>query len=102
MADWARKYFQPGGGDALLLYLIYGEFAQSPACPRGRYDTGGLPEGVEMTRHTRCDQPDALEYWATAATFHDLVREARLEDAVFGVPDMLRIQGVVRDPNSLQ
>ena len=55
-----------------------------------------------MTRHTRCDQPDALEYWATAATFHDLVREARLEDAVFGVPDMLRIQGVVRDPNSLQ
>ena len=100
MADWDRSFFRPGGGDAFISYLIFGQFGQMAACSASRYDTAGLPAGVEVAMRLRTERPDAFQPWESG-TFGMQLREAGLFEAVADAPAMLQLQGSVSDPGSL-
>jgi hypothetical protein len=100
VGDWARKYFQPGGGDALLSYLVFGEFGEMAACSASRYDTAGLPAGVAVALRQRSREADEFEAWE-AGPFGTQLRDAGLLDAVTGASAMLQVQGSVEAPDSL-
>ena len=100
MHSWARSHFRPGGGDALISYLIFGEWGQMAPCSRSRYDTPGLPAGLEAVLLLRSQKPDAFEAWENGP-FGRLLQEAGLLEAVSGAPAMLQVQGSVSDPDSL-
>jgi hypothetical protein len=100
MADWARKFFRPGGGDALLAYILFGDFGQLAACSASRYDTAGLPDGVQVGMNLRAEQPELFDEWETGP-FGDQLRASGLYDAVAGSKAMLRVLGSVGDPESL-
>jgi hypothetical protein len=48
MGDWSRQHCQPGGGDAWILYLVFGEFGELGQCSSSRYDTKGVPSGNRL------------------------------------------------------
>ncbi|KJV35359.1 hypothetical protein [Luteibacter yeojuensis] len=49
-ADWPRPYWQPSDESGVLLFFVFGSFAEDVAIPAMKYGSPGLPEGVEMQR----------------------------------------------------
>lgn len=49
-AEWPRPYWQPSDEQAVLLFFVFGAFAEDLAIPAARYGSPGLPEGVELQR----------------------------------------------------
>lgn len=58
LQDWPRRYYQPGGGDAQVAYVVFGRLAESLDMSGAAYRTRGLPEGVEAMRFERRDHPE--------------------------------------------
>src|SRR5262252_2716870 len=58
LPDWPRSRYQPGGGEAYLLFTIYGEFNPEVEVSRKRYRTAGIPRGLNVRRVEREKYPD--------------------------------------------
>jgi hypothetical protein len=97
---WERKYYAPGGGDAWLLYCIFGSFPDAPACSRARYRTEGLPPGVEIRRFERATRPERLDVWFEGY-FGRQLDESACPPLVRAAPQMLTVSGTVQDPPTL-
>jgi hypothetical protein len=100
LETWERTRFEPGGGNAMVCFAIYGSFTNDTAISSATYRTRGLPEGVEVHRFSRTNQP-SLPF--TGGAIATLLQEknpaalARIEEA----PECLLIQGEVADPPNL-
>jgi hypothetical protein len=100
LTTWERPCFEPGGGNAFLLFAVYGQFKDLSEGSGLEYRTEGLPLGVqahrvthagggelpfmtgEMARVAREDNPDGFDLAQTAA-------------------ECLVLQGEVADPPDL-
>jgi hypothetical protein len=49
-AEWPRPYWQPSDEQGVLLFFVFGGFAEDVAIPAMKYGSPGLPEGIEMQR----------------------------------------------------
>lgn len=99
---WSRPAWEPGGGDALVLYVVYGEFDDPLAVAAPRYRVDELPEGVTVTRHARGDPAGTHARWLTGA-FGELFAERApaLHDQAAAAPQAIEITGRVADPPDL-
>lgn len=99
---WPRPYWQPGDEEAVLQFYVFGKFAPDLAIPAARYDSNGLPGGVELQRF----QNAVLRHWEgypLAGSLGTLLKEdapevyeqARIE------PDVLVVRGTLKDGDSL-
>src|SRR3954469_9699822 len=53
LANWERKHFEPGGGKAMIWYVVYGSLTNEISISGSKYRTAGIPAGVELRRFTR-------------------------------------------------
>src|SRR5215831_3407430 len=53
LKTWERSRFEPGGGNAMVCFAIFGAFSEEHPISRADYRTMGLPDGVEMRRFLR-------------------------------------------------
>lgn len=97
---WARVHFEPGGENAMVLYVIYGAFTNEPSISGAEYRTAGVPRGVEMRKLTRKLQP-VLPF--TDGDFANLLRKDKpsLFTQIEQAPECLVLQGEVADPPNL-
>jgi hypothetical protein len=84
-----------------MAYIVFGDFGQLAGCSASRYDTAGLPEGVQAGMNLRAEQPELFGEWETGP-FGDQLRASGLYEAVAGSKGMLRVLGSVGDPGSLE
>lgn len=59
LTDWPRPYWHASDETALLLFFVFGTFAQTLRIPTAAYDSAGLPEGLELHRYPNT----ALAQW---------------------------------------
>jgi hypothetical protein len=98
-ARWARPLHTPGGGEAFLLYYVFGEFPRELAPPREAYRVGSLD--LRVSRHA-ASEPRVREVLAQPLFAHQLAQSsAALQAAVRAAPSCLLIHGQFQDPDSL-
>jgi hypothetical protein len=100
LKTWERSRFEPGGGNAMVCFAIFGAFTEEHPISRADYRTMGLPDGVEMRRFL----PDEHGYLPFAE--HDFAKVAsngnsELVSRIHQAPECLVIQGEVADPPNL-
>ena len=105
LPTWGRPYHKPGGGDAFVFYVLFGEFPSTGLkASRDVYRAGGIPEGITTTRHDRGDQVEWFAGFLTGPLGHLLDEESGDTDlaaAVRAAHACLVITGTVADPPTL-
>ncbi len=101
-ARWPRPYWRQPGENVLLQFYVFGGFARDLAIPAGRYDSRGLPEGVELKRFQNAVLRD-WEGYPLAGALGEVLREESPEvyEAARRAPEVLVIRGELADPDSL-
>ncbi len=90
--DWSRPAFEPGGGDASLFYLVFGELGLVRLPP--------TPSGLSLTVHPQGE----ARLWVeplVAATDAGEDGQPALADLVRGAPDFAVLRGQRADPPDL-
>ncbi len=99
---WPRPYWSPGDEHAVLLFFVFGTFAENLRIPAARHGSKGLPEGVELFRYPR----EVLEQWE-GYPLHGALGELLRQDhpsayaAAQKAPEVLSVRGRIEDPDSL-
>jgi len=100
LKSWDRDRFQPGGGNAMVFYVVYGAFTNEPAVSATKCRTAGLPNGIELRKLTRTQQP-ILPF--TDGDFGKLLHKDKpsLFERIEYASECLTIQGQIADPKDL-
>jgi len=98
--SWERPQFQSGGGDALVFYVVYGEFPTNIQLSAAAYRTAGIPKGVALRKLNRYQRPD---FPFTDGDFAKGIGRDNPTtfDAMLAVPECVIIQGEVASPEDL-
>ncbi len=101
LKDWERPEFQAGGGDALMLFVVFGKFDGGLQLSRSRHRSGGLPEGVKISQFSRAKDAKVIEEFDQGYFGTLLEEQASLAAAVKAAPQCMLVRGTVRDPRDL-
>jgi hypothetical protein len=99
---WPRPYWTPGDEKAVLVFYVFGKFDAELVIPSMRYQSPGLPQGIEIQRF----QNAVLRQWdgyplqgALGEILHaenpEVAQQARI------APEVLVVRGEIEDRNSL-
>ena len=95
---WPRQFFEPGGGDAHLLFEVFGAFTQQLEVSRTRHRAAGVPEGCGLERFESTTPSLGL-----SGPFGEQLR--REQPALFAAAQaggqFARLRGMVADPPTL-
>lgn len=100
--DWPRPYWTAGDDEALLLFFIFGQFPEDLSIPAARYNSKGLPTGIELFRYPH-DKLKQWEGYPLAGALGDVLREddARTFAEAQETGEVLCVRGRVTDGPSL-
>jgi hypothetical protein len=97
-SDWRRPHYEPGGGNALVVFVVFGQMAQPLSVSAARHRTRQVPPGIELRNLDR----------AAAASFFDSPIQSGLLKAWYGVEihelisaGCVLLRGEVTDPADL-
>lgn len=100
--SWPRPRFEPGGGDAMVLYAVFGAFGELEPLRAERYRTEGPPEGVEVFAYGPMMHPEVLDSFRSEWAWQRLEESAPdLWAEVARAEQCMVLRGVVHDPGSL-
>lgn len=97
---WLRPRFEPGGGDALLFFAVYGAFSPDIKLSGSEYRTAGVAQGISIRKLNR---PQSPEFPFTSGPIGQLLArdQAPLFEKIQTVPECMIIQGEIADPPDL-
>jgi hypothetical protein len=102
LKDWDRKYYQTGGDDAALSFVIFGHFEQPLEVSMSAYRTAGVPDFIDVHFHERDEDPALFESYLDGYV-GDWLRAN--DPALHGTCRMasaaIEVGGVLRDPKDL-
>jgi hypothetical protein len=100
LPNWPRPRFEPGGGDAMVFYALYGQFPANIQVSAEKYRTAGVPQGVRIKKVTRQDMPD---FPFTGSGISRLLQPQLPEvfASIQSAPECLILTGEVQDPSDL-
>ncbi|RYG21228.1 hypothetical protein EON82_19185, partial [bacterium] len=98
---WEREYFQPGEGDAVLNFIVFGELTADVQVSASEYRTSGPPKGTEMELFTREEHGEWVDSWTEGYFGAMLADDPELEAKVKAAPTLAVLQGEVHDPSTL-
>jgi hypothetical protein len=97
---WTRPRFQPGGGNAMVFYALYGTFPKTIQVSGEKYRTAGVPKGIRIKKVTREDKAD-FPFTGPGITRLLQPQNAELAAAIQRAPECLILTGEVDDPPDL-
>jgi hypothetical protein len=99
---WPRPYWHQSGERALLQFYVFGGFARDLAIPVARYDSRGLPAGVELKRFQNAVLRD-WEGYPLAGALGEVLREEspQVHELARRAPEVLVIRGELDDSPAL-
>lgn len=100
LTSWQRPCFEPGGGDALLFFAVYGKFSTEVQLSAADYRTAGVPAGLTLRKLHRAQSP---EFPFISESIGKLLRPENpaLFAEIQRQPECLILQGSVPDPVDL-
>jgi hypothetical protein len=100
--QWPRAQWQDGGGQAFLLWFVFGDFEPGFTIDAPKYRTRGTPPGIEVVRYSN----RALERWdgyPLAGTLGRVLwdEDARLFERAKKAGECMMLRGAIADPPDL-
>lgn len=100
--DWTRPHWSRAADNAMLLYFVFGAFAEELKLDLSAHGSRGLPQGVEMRRIPRA----MLAHWDGHPLRGALGDVLRVDDpdafkAARAAPECLMLRGELADSDSL-
>lgn len=100
--DWTRPHWSRDEAQAMLLYVVFGEFPAELQLDLSAHGSQGLPQGVEMRRVPKAQ----LAHWEghpLRGALGDILREGNPAafEAARRAPECLMLRGELPDPESL-
>lgn len=100
---WRRAFWKPGGGDAFLYYVVFGQFPPEVRLDAARYRIRQVPDWLELHRLMRAEHGEHLAGYYSPP-FMDRPLEELAPDTVTSIqtaPECLVLRGEIADPSSL-
>ena len=99
---WDRPHFSPGGGNALLFYVVFGPVDATAPLSRGVYRTERVPETLVIAKYGPDCHPEVLDSFRSGYLWEKLQSEDPALAAHIATQDQcLVIKGTFDDPETL-
>ncbi len=101
-ADWTRPHWSRDEARAMLLYFVFGQFAEQPELDLSAHGSEGLPQGMEMRRIPKA----MLAHWEghpLRGALGGILRDGNpgAFDAARKAPECMMLRGELPDSDSL-
>jgi hypothetical protein len=102
LESWPRPRFTPGGGDALLFYIVFGSFDLTKPLSKSKYRASGMPEWLELVRCDRAKQPEVFTQYQGGKVWEAFKRDSPvMTKEAEQTPQCVILRAQVPDPPSL-
>lgn len=102
LPHWPREHYAPGGGTAVLFYVVFGRVDTSVSLDRRTYRSDGIPHGLNVRRFGPDDQPEVLASFRKGFLWDTLVdQDPQCAKDVAAAASGMVISGTPADDTSL-
>src|SRR5262245_32964643 len=102
LLDWPRKYYQPGGGNPYVGYVVFGDIKQPLNLSTLKYRSAGVPHGVQISSYTVERQAETFHSFLGGSFLKELTaEEPTLVNSVLAQKQCVVLRGEVKDPTTL-
>jgi hypothetical protein len=100
--NWPRPYYSSGGGDAFLIYVVYGPIPQDFSISSSKYRCAGIPEGIDISSYGPTSDTEAVSTFRSGYLWDEFQRtNVKLANEVAKQSECLVISGTISDPSDL-
>lgn len=100
--SWNRRYFESGGGDAFLFYVVYGRVDMSAPLSRSKYRSGGIPQGLDVMAYGPSSGPEVPASFREGYVWEQFqASNPELADTVARQDSCTVLRGSFPDPQDL-
>jgi len=102
LENWERVYFEKPLYDPFIFLVIHGEFNVDFNISQSSYRVAGIPEGIELIRHSPEVNPSAIKSFLTGFLWEELQEsDSVLANQIYSAKECFVIRGQVVDTNNL-
>lgn len=102
LRSWERPYFEAGGGEPYLFYVVYGSFTDELTIDSAKYHSCGLPEGLDLAIYSADENCGTVELFRTGHFGQWLWEmDPALSTVVLAAPGCAILRGEVSDSPAL-
>ena len=73
--DWPRKYYQSGGGNPYVGYVVFGDIKQPLNLSASKYRSAGVPQGVQISSYTAERHAETFRFFLESSFLKALTAE---------------------------
>ncbi|MBP7867028.1 MAG: hypothetical protein KA419_13885 [Acidobacteria bacterium] len=100
--SWGRKYYEPGGGDALLFYVVYGRADTTAPLSRSNYRSDGIPAGLDVMAYGPQSNPEVPGSFLEGYLWEQLRSEKpEMAENISAQDSCIILRGTFPDPPDL-
>lgn len=102
LKSWPRPHFAPGGGDALIFYVVFGDFDLEKPFSASQYRSNGPGDWLDVFQLTRDENADDIADYQSGPIWDQLTRDAPVTAAeALKAPQAVVVRAEVKDPETL-
>jgi hypothetical protein len=102
LKSWERSHHTPGGGDALLFFVVFGQFDLTKPLSRSKYRSDGPGNWLQVSHVKRADSPEVFKGYQSPPMWDLFTRDAPVTAAeALKVPELIGVRAEVPDPPTL-
>lgn len=102
LPSWPRPDFKPGGGDALLFFVVFGNFDLTKPFSVSHYRSRGPGDWLEVNQFERAKAPEVFADYQSGTLWAELARDAPVTASeALSAPQAVAVRAEVTDPNTL-
>ena len=102
LVSWERPYFEPGGGDAELFYVVFVDPPTEWAISRSTYRCAGIPDGLQLGGYGPGTHPDVVDGFRTGPIWEQArAQVADLVPEIEAAQSCVVLRGNVGDQTTL-
>src|SRR5687767_3554631 len=102
LKSWPRPHFAPGGGDALLFFVVFGTLDLSKPLSQSKYRSRGPGNELKLVQYDRAAEPGEFAEYQSGKLWEIMTRDAPVTAAEsLKAPHAAVVIAEVADPPTL-
>ena len=102
LKSWPRPHFEPGGGNPLLFFVVFGAFDLEQPLSSSKYRSAGPADWLDVGHATRAQAPELFAEYQSPPMWDLFTRDAPVTAAeALKVPELVEVRAKVPDPPTL-
>jgi hypothetical protein len=99
---WPRDHYEPGGGDALVFFAVFGQFGEIGPVSRSRYRCDGVPSSLQVMKYGPDSRLEVVAGFRSGPVWEFATKDnPALADEIHLASECIVISGEVPDPSDL-